>query len=103
MSFAPASQEVEPAAPAVVEYVPPVDTTPPVLTLKGDGQLAVTPAGVMIMIDTVAMHGRWEHAGATAHDVEDGDLTDQVSAFGLAAVSTAAATPGEAPYIITYR
>ena len=70
----------EPAAPVVEEYVPPVDTTPPVLTLQGAGQLAVTPSGVMIMIDTVQLHGAWVHAGASAWDEEDGNLTSQVGA-----------------------
>ena len=32
----------EPAAPIVEEYVPPVDTIPPVITLRGNGQLAVS-------------------------------------------------------------
>ena len=73
------AEEAVYVAPPPPIYVPPVDTEPPVLTLLGSGQLAVTPTGVKIMIDTVQLFGAWVHAGVGAWDEEDGDLTSQVS------------------------
>eukprot|EP00976_Prorocentrum_cordatum_P037773 767371-Prorocentrum_minimum.AAC.6 len=86
----------------LTDYVPPVDATPPVLTLSGTGQLAVNPMGVMIMIDTVLLHGFWADAGVTAYDTEDGDLTDEVSRYSAQLVRTDVVTPPGAPYVITY-
>jgi hypothetical protein len=76
----------------VEEYVPPVDTTPPVITMSlGDGRWATSPDGSTFVFHVVSQHGVFVDPGATAADDEDGELT--VSAYGAAAVSTTAVTP----------
>eukprot|EP00854_Cymbomonas_tetramitiformis_P002680 gene2680-3454_t len=45
------SEDLE--SPTVAEYVPPVDTMAPVLTLHGTGELGVTSSGVVVMVDSL--------------------------------------------------
>jgi hypothetical protein len=76
----------------VEEYVPPVDTTPPVITMiVGDGRWGSNPDGSTFVFHVVSQHGVFVDPGATAVDDEDGELT--VSAYGAAAVSTTTVTP----------
>ncbi|GIM03190.1 hypothetical protein Vretimale_7995 [Volvox reticuliferus] len=71
------------------------DTIPPVITLLGSGQLALTPKGVAVMIDDVEVGSVWTDPGATAWDAVDGDLTAMLQRFGAAAVETSRPTkPG---------
>ncbi|KAK3245489.1 hypothetical protein CYMTET_44943 [Cymbomonas tetramitiformis] len=84
-------------------YTPPVDTDPPVLTLLGDGQRAVTKeSGVAVMIHTLTEGSAWADPGVTVSDNVDGDTTAEarVMSFGVAAMDTTAAR--EDPYVVTY-
>ena len=71
----------EEAASAVEEYVPPVDTTPPVITmhLGSDGRWGNNSDGSTFVFHVVPQHGVFVDPGVTAADAEDGDLTAQVS------------------------
>jgi hypothetical protein len=84
------------------EYTPPVDTTPPVLTLRGDGQLALTSAGVFIMIHVLTIFSAWKDPGAFAFDDISGNITGQVLAWPDRTVTTAVPTDPDAPFVITY-
>jgi len=71
----------EEAFSAVEEYVPPVDTTPPVITmhLGSDGRWGNNSDGSTFVFHVVPQHGVFVDPGVTAADAEDGDLTAQVS------------------------
>ncbi|KAK3260700.1 hypothetical protein CYMTET_30357, partial [Cymbomonas tetramitiformis] len=85
---------------SVESYEPTVDVTPPVLALLGDGQMAVTDSGIVLMIHTVNKGSEWVDPGVTATDDMDGDLTAGVQSFGVGAVDTT--MPSEEPYVVTY-
>ena len=96
--------------PVVLEtFVPPTDITPPVITLLGNAQLAVTPSGTIVMIHTLNIFTKWKDPGVVAVDDFDGNVTSKVLAWPAAStqgkarpVSTAAVTPPDDPYVITY-
>jgi hypothetical protein len=71
----------EEATSAVEEYVPPVDSTPPVITmhLGSDGRWGNNSDGSTFVFHVVPQHGVFVDPGVTATDAEDGDLTAQVS------------------------
>ncbi|KAK3282550.1 hypothetical protein CYMTET_9718, partial [Cymbomonas tetramitiformis] len=92
----------DPTGATVEEYVPPKDVSPPVLTLRGDGTLAQTPSGVVVMLHEVLLQHEFMEPGVDAHDDVDGDLTSRVSAFGTAAVDTSTVTPPDEPFTIRY-
>lgn len=52
-----------------------VDTTPPVITLLGDGRPAIAPDGSLAMIDTVIAGSDWRDLGVRAEDTVDGDVS----------------------------
>ncbi|GIL51198.1 hypothetical protein Vafri_7273 [Volvox africanus] len=81
------------------------DTLPPVISLMGTGQLALTPRGVAVMIDNVEVGSVWTDPGATAWDAIDGDLTAMLQRFGAAAVETSRPTkPGSLySYMVAYQ
>ncbi|GLI62029.1 hypothetical protein VaNZ11_004606, partial [Volvox africanus] len=81
------------------------DTLPPVISLLGPGQLALTPRGVAVMIDNVEVGSVWTDPGATAWDANDGDLTAMLQRFGAAAVETSRPTkPGSLySYMVVYQ
>lgn len=86
--------QVEEEVVEVEVYVPPPDSTPPVMTLLGDGQLASTSEGVLIMIEEVLVQSTWEHAGVTAFDDKDGNITSKASSHRGRAIC-----PGPAPWL----
>jgi hypothetical protein len=96
--------------PVVLEkYVPPTDITPPVITLLGNAQLAVTPSGITVMIHTINITTNWKDPGVFAVDDFDGNVTSNVLKWPAAdisamarPVSTLAVTPPDEPYVITY-
>ncbi|WIA43294.1 hypothetical protein OEZ86_009795 [Tetradesmus obliquus] len=92
-----------PAASAA-RYVPPADKTPPQLKLLGNGTAAVTPAGAIMLMESVAWRSSWEDAGAAATDAVDGNLTSKVQAFGAGAVDTSLPTPPDKAfsYVVEY-
>ncbi|WIA22837.1 hypothetical protein OEZ85_001227 [Tetradesmus obliquus] len=92
-----------PAASAA-RYVPPADKTPPQLKLLGNGTAAVTPAGAIILMESVAWRSSWEDAGAAATDAMDGNVTSRVQAFGAGAVDTSLPTPPDKAfsYVVEY-
>ncbi|KAK3279960.1 hypothetical protein CYMTET_12181 [Cymbomonas tetramitiformis] len=85
------------------EFVPEIDSTPPVLTLLGDGVLGITQSGIQVMAHYLIQSEEWTDPGVAAHDDLDGDLSRSVTSFGLGAVDTAAETPADAPYVVTYQ
>ncbi|KAK3287307.1 hypothetical protein CYMTET_5175 [Cymbomonas tetramitiformis] len=89
-------------APTVTEYIPPVDSVSPVMTLLGAGELGVTSSGVVIMLDIVQVDEVWEDAGVLATDDVDGDLSATVSSYGAGAVDTSEPTPADRPFVVTY-
>ena len=96
--------------PVVLEkYVPPTDITPPVISLLGNAQLAVTPSGITVMIHTLNISTNWKDPGVVADDDFDGNMTSKVLKWPAASisakarpVSTLAVTPSDDPYVITY-
>jgi hypothetical protein len=56
-----------------------VNTVPPTITLLGNGQLAVTPDGTVIMIHTLNISTLWIDPGVLAMDPGDGDITSHIS------------------------
>lgn len=92
-----------PAA-AAAAYVPPVDKTPPKLTLLGSGRAAVTATGAAIMMDNVTWKAAWADAGASAFDAIDGDLSGAIQSFGAGAVDTSRPTPPgrEFSFVVEY-
>lgn len=56
----------------------------------------------MIASITNAAGTTYVDPGATATDNVDGNLTSQLSTFGVGAVDTSAPTAASAPYLITY-
>jgi zinc transporter 1/2/3 len=85
-------------------YVPPVDKTPPKLTLLGSGRAAVTSTGAAIMMDNVTWKAVWSDPGAAAFDAVDGDLSGAIQSFGAGAVDTSRPTsPGrEFSFVVEY-
>lgn len=81
-----------PAAAPPPVYKPPADTTPPVLTLRGSGLLAITARGISVMIDEVQWRSAWSDPGATAVDNVDGNVSSQVQSYGAGAVDTSRPT-----------
>jgi len=51
---------------------------------------------------TIAAGAIYVDPGATAMDNVDGNITSQLSTFGVGAVDTSAPTTASAPYLITY-
>jgi hypothetical protein len=99
------SQTPQAAALAVSSvFIPVVDSTPPSLTLNGNGVRAITSKGVVVMIDDVGWGSPWIDPGATALDAVDGNLTGVVSAFGAGGVSTDRPTPASSSfsYVVQY-
>ncbi len=96
--------------PVVLEkYVPPIDITPPVITLLGNAQLAVTLSGITVMLHTLNIGTNCKDPGVFAVDDFDGNVTSNVlkwPAAGISAmarpVSTLAVTTPNDPYVITY-
>ena len=88
----------------VEQYVVERDTNPPVISLQiGDGQMAVTGSGNVVVMHTYSLFSpAFADPGASAYDEEDGDVTDRVSSYGVGSVRMDTATSDEAPYIITY-
>ncbi|KAK3258920.1 hypothetical protein CYMTET_32060 [Cymbomonas tetramitiformis] len=86
------------------EYIPPEDTTPPVMSFLGDGQLGITTSGTPLMIHVLVLgqEEAWLDPGVTAQDAVEGNLTALVGAFGAGAVDPNTPTPADAPYVITY-
>ncbi|KAK3279832.1 hypothetical protein CYMTET_12304 [Cymbomonas tetramitiformis] len=98
-----AAVDTEAEAAAVEEYVPPEDITAPVITLvTGDGQAALTSSGTFIVIHRLYVGAVWAQPGFSAADDIDGDLTAMVTHYGNSAVSTAAATEDDAPFVVQY-
>ncbi|KAK3237339.1 hypothetical protein CYMTET_52578, partial [Cymbomonas tetramitiformis] len=90
-------------APVVLaEYIPPVDTVPPAMTLLGTGKLGITSLGVVVMLDILQVGDSWEDPGVLVTDDVDGNLSVAVSSFGAAAVETSEATPADRPFAIRY-
>ncbi|KAK3288012.1 hypothetical protein CYMTET_4499, partial [Cymbomonas tetramitiformis] len=88
---------------AVVQpYEPPRDTTPPVLTLYGNGVLGVTASGTVIMVHELSLAQTFIDPGIHAHDDIDGNLTAAISSFGVGAIDTSLVTPPDAPYVVRY-
>ncbi|KAK3252741.1 hypothetical protein CYMTET_37988 [Cymbomonas tetramitiformis] len=83
-------------------YTPPADVASPVMTLLGDGQLARTSEDVLLMIHHLPLYEEFVDPGVIAEDNVDGNITEKVSAYGVAAVDTSAVTGDDAPYVITY-
>eukprot|EP00854_Cymbomonas_tetramitiformis_P001524 gene1525-biopygen1385 len=86
----------------VPEYVPLIDTEPPSLVLLGEGTLAVSSSGTVIMLHEVEVGQTFVIPGIEAYDDVDGNLTAAVSSFGAGAIDTSMATPEDAPYVVTY-
>lgn len=59
-------------------------------------------AAALRYVSLVRAGTKYIDPGATAMDNVDGNLTDQLSTYGVGAVRTAAPTPTGAPYIIKY-
>lgn len=95
----------ETAAP-VSTYTPPVDTTPPVITMQGEppGHVRAVSAGTgeVILETAVAVAAVYVDAGAAAFDDTDGDLTASVAATGVAWVDTSAPTEPSVPFVVKY-
>ncbi|GLC36884.1 hypothetical protein PLESTM_000514400 [Pleodorina starrii] len=68
------------------------DPLPPVITLLGSGQPALTPSGIAVMIDRVEVGSDWADPGASVWDAFDGDLTALLQTYGAAAVDTSRPT-----------
>lgn len=51
------------------------DRTPPSMTLRGDGQPAITPSGTFVMVDNVIVGTKWTDPGVEAYDEVEGNLT----------------------------
>ncbi|KAL0024068.1 hypothetical protein WJX79_002467 [Trebouxia sp. C0005] len=80
------------------------DTTPPVITvlLNSLSVNATTSTGQLLVVTTVYVGTTYVDPGATATDNVDGDITSELSTFGVGAVDTSAPTVASAPYLITY-
>ncbi|GLC66107.1 hypothetical protein PLESTF_000385600 [Pleodorina starrii] len=74
------------------------DPLPPVITLLGSGQPALTPSGIAVMIDRVEVGSNWADPGASVWDAFDGDLTALLQTYGAAAVDTSRPTKSDALY-----
>ncbi|KAK3271972.1 hypothetical protein CYMTET_19706, partial [Cymbomonas tetramitiformis] len=83
-------------------YIPEEDTTPPMVTLLGDGELAVNEEGIILMIHVLSRGDYFVDPGVVAEDNVDGNLTASVSAFGASLVDTSLPTFGGEPYVIEY-
>lgn len=85
-------------------YAAPEDTNPPVLTLNlGDGERAITTNGTFVVVHRYPQFSpRFVHPGATAFDLEDGNLTSRISSFGVGAIDMDVTTD-EKPYVISYQ
>eukprot|EP00854_Cymbomonas_tetramitiformis_P007736 gene7736-9201_t len=83
-------------------YIPVNDTLAPIMQLRGDGQLAVTTAGQLVMIHTILVGDQFSDPGVDAEDEVDGNITSRVTSFGASAINTSIPTAEDAPYIITY-
>ncbi|KAK3274662.1 hypothetical protein CYMTET_17162 [Cymbomonas tetramitiformis] len=94
---------VEDMLPVIEEYTPIIDSVPPEMTLLGDGELAITPEGLAVMIHEVAQGQPFVDPGVIATDDVDGDITHLVSKFGSGAASdTSSVTPPGSPHVIQY-
>ncbi|KAJ9507832.1 hypothetical protein QJQ45_019262 [Haematococcus lacustris] len=88
------------------------DTTPPVITIQGMGQLfqAPRPGGSMVtgMLTTVMLGSQYADEGATAYDVRTGqpglriDLTARIKVTYPVAIDTSAPTDPAKPYLVLY-
>ena len=84
------------------------DTTPPVITILGDGILFTTADGSTGMITSVQVGSNYVDAGATAIKIPSNAalpsviLTSSIVVRGLASVSTAVPTPPTQPLVISY-
>ena len=93
---------------AVLTFTPTVNTVPPVITLLGSGELAVTPEGTTVMIHNLNISAKWVDPGVVAIDQAGIVLTDSVSkAFPLGPVDTSVVSPAApdgslVPYVIAY-
>ena len=91
---------------ATPEYVPPVDTTAPVLSpvvADGDVIFRIAAVGVRAIVQTTVLVGtRYVDAGAFAEDDLDGDVTGSLSVSGLKLLSTAVPTAEDAPHLVKY-
>ena len=89
---------------AAVPYVPPVDTTPPVLSpvLAGDDELLATEDGVVVALSPAPGGATYVDAGATAVDDTDGDLSNTITSFGLKALQAAPLVPTATPPVVLY-
>ncbi|KAK3266543.1 hypothetical protein CYMTET_24838 [Cymbomonas tetramitiformis] len=96
--------EVEDSGVHLEEYVPPMDTTPPVIELRpGDESiLAITNDGLVLRIHQVMLFTEFEDPGVDAYDDMDGNLTSQVVVRGSATVNTDVVTLEDAPYVLSY-
>ncbi|KAK3243702.1 hypothetical protein CYMTET_46660 [Cymbomonas tetramitiformis] len=87
----------------VMGYSPPLDETPPALTLLGDGQLMMTESGMRVMVHTVFQEEEqsyWSDPGVLAMDDQDGNLSSCVMSYGAGAVDLT--VPQEDPYVVAY-
>jgi len=100
LCFSSVSSEGEEDVVAEVEVDP--DETPPVLTLLGDGELAKTKAGVVVMSEYIMVDTAWRDAGIIAMDDRDGDISHLVAKSGVGGVDSYTATGEDNPYIVTY-
>ena len=81
------------------------DTTPPMISMNlgPNGQWARTASDATVAVHSVVQYsGSFVDPGATAYDDVDGNLTAQISAFGVGGVNTNQVTTDDSPYIITY-
>ncbi|KAK3289235.1 hypothetical protein CYMTET_3326 [Cymbomonas tetramitiformis] len=83
-------------------FIPPDDEVPPVLTLTGEGTVGVTVAGTLVMVHEVPLGEEFKPPAVIAHDDTDGDISDQVTSFGVGAIDTSVVTPPDEPFIVTY-
>lgn len=84
-------------APALPSNVPPVDTSPPRISLLGNGTRFLDTSGHSVMLDLVEFSSVWMDPGATALDLNaygiQVNLTSALQRFGSAKVDTSIATP----------
>eukprot|EP00892_Ulva_mutabilis_P002638 jgi/Ulvmu1/12375/UM009_0021.1 len=87
-------------------YVPPVDTTPPNVTMLGEPPEHVRAlsgcAEEVVVETTVDVGATYADPGAIAMDDTDGDVSAQVAKIGLSLVDTRGPTPPGEPYVIRY-
>ena len=90
----------------VSTYVPPVDTTPPIITMQGEPPehtRALSGCAGEVVIETAVVVGTtYKDPGAAAFDDADGDLSPSVASIGLSLVDTSVPTPPGEPFVIRY-